>query len=140
MKTKEQPIDLDQELTLEYVPAFQSGTFVVTGDPENVLPLAEAVQAEEKAGAVKHASHVRKAGQTALETVTAPMQSGLGRVALDIKTVAYDKAFGTDFYEALRQKRADERNLRFATKIGLISITDTTCRKHQAAIAKMRGL
>lgn len=131
-------INLDQpaELTLNLGSGMEH--FVVTGDAEAVMPYVEAAQAYDKRHIVKDTAIGRKAVTGALETLTAPIQTGLGRVAVDIKAIAYDKVHGTAMYDLLKQKRDDERNLAFATKLGLVSTTH--CAKHSKALAQLKRI
>lgn len=136
MKTPELTLNLGQGME----------HFVIAGDYEVLEPMAEAAQRYDKANEARRSrrsrvSHVsRSIGDEVLEAPKTALKAATGRLALDLKTVAFDKVHGTDFYSALQQKRADERNLKFATSIGLVSLSDVTCRKHEHAIAKMRGL
>lgn len=124
------------ELTT-YLPG-QETPFVVTGDAEVIQDIYKEVQARE---ARENRQQVVRRGKAVVEAsaqVIDPIKSVIGRVGLDLQTVAYDKIHRTSMYDMLRQRRSDERNLRMATKLGLI--TSTRCQKHERALAAVRGM
>lgn len=122
------------ELTIN--PDWQSQPFVITGNAEAVMPLAEAAQAHDKALPVHRAP---KAGNKLIQAATQATEGFAGRLAVNVKTVAYDKIHGTSMYEQLRQKRSDERDVRFAASIGLLTLGETMCAKHKHAVDSLKA-
>jgi hypothetical protein len=57
----------------------QDTPFVVSGDFEVVAPYAEALQEADKHIPVRRSPRTRKVAQAAIESVTAPIQTGPGR-------------------------------------------------------------
>jgi hypothetical protein len=92
-----------------------------------------ALQAElagEKSRTHKLAGHMVKAAQEAPETLT-------GRRAV-VTAKLYDLAHGSNMYDLLLQRRAEERDLAMAKRLGLI--TADRCIKHERQLAKVRGM
>src|SRR3977135_3190505 len=92
----------------------QEAPFRIYGDYEDLAPYAEALQEADKQIPAQRTPRALKVAHAAVESLTAPIQTGLGRGAMDFKTVMYDKVHRTNFYEMLQDKRNTERDLRFA--------------------------
>lgn len=137
MKNK---LDLNQPIVLEtYIPG-QAEPLIINGLPELLIDLDRDVEQARVITEPKTEKVARSLAKPAVEAVQSLQHGFMGRIATNLKVVAYDKVHGTDFYTELRQKRADERYLKFAVNIGLISLSDVTCRKHEHAVAAMRGM
>lgn len=132
MKTQE--LDPTQPLELTVQPDYQASPIVITGNYEAVMPLAEALQAEDARIPVQHASKPRK---PATEAVRPSDEVLTGRRATVIAKL-YDIANGTAMYDMLKQRREDERNLAMAKKLGLI--TTDRCAKHERQLASIKGM
>lgn len=140
-KLNQPKINMEQpaELTLNLGTGMEH--FVIAGDAEAVLPLAEQAQAYDKANEARRGrvSHVSKhIGSTMLEAPKMAVSGLVGRVGLDIKAKTFDVMNGTDLYGALQQKRKDERVLSMATSLGLVGVTH--CAKHERAIAQLKRI
>ena len=135
MKTTINP-ELPVELTIH--PDFQSTPMVITGNYETVAPIAEQIQADDsRRGAVTRVS--KRVGHSVLEAPKQAVEGFLGRLSVDVKAIAYDRMHGTTMYELRRQKLADARDVKFAASIGLLSLEETFCQKHKAAVDKLRA-
>jgi len=130
-------IDLEQDLTLTINPDWQTSSFQISGAAETILPYAEAVQALDA-----RIPKQRKIAHSAIEGLQSTLESKVGsfatRLSTDVRAIAYDRMHGTTMYELRRQKLADARDVKFAASIGLLSLEETFCRKHQAAADKLR--
>lgn len=126
----------EQEAELVYTPSFQSAPFTVTGLGEALLPIAEAVEREQTSRVQNVAAATIKTAQTALETATAPTELTGHRATIAAKL--HDLRFGTHMLDELRERRAIERDLRFAGKLGLL--TDEVCAKHRKALDQVKDL
>ena len=127
-------LNLEQDLELTIVPEYQTAPFVIVGDAENVLPIAEAVQREEKEHPV---IRTPKLGKRVVEAVRASEDVLTGRRAV-IAAKMHDLRYGSTMYDLLKQKRQEERDLAMAKKLGLIA--HDRCAKHERALAQVRGL
>jgi hypothetical protein len=136
MKTKEQALDTTQPVELTTFLEGQAAPFVIRGDYEAVAPMAEALRQADEQLPTQVATRTRKVAQAAVEAVSAPIQTGLGRVAVDVKAIVYDKLHRTNFYDLLRDKRNTERDLRFAGSLGLFQ--EEVCAKHRKALQSVR--
>lgn len=120
----------------ELITSVNGHPFVISGPIEAIEPLFKAAEAEFNAQPVHTASKVGKASVEAVQSSDVVLE---GRKAT-VTAKLHDMLYGTAMYDALQQKRADERDLAMATRLGLISLEDVSCRKHSAAIAKLHNL
>ena len=131
-RTQEQVLDPTQDVALTTYLPFQKQPFTINGPYEAVMPIAEAVQAEDARKPVQRATVSTKVAQTAVEAVTLE-----GRRAT-IAAKLYDLANHSNMYDLLKQRRAEERDLAMARRLGLVSTV--YCQKHERELAKVRGL
>lgn len=139
MKTPELDITQDVELTIQ--PDFQTAPFVIVGDAEAVLPIAEDAQAYDKAHPVKaqRVGHSAVRHTEALQTaVSAKVGSLATRLKTDATAALYDARYKTNMLGLVRERRQQERDLNMARKLGLVSTV--YCQKHERELAKVRGL
>lgn len=109
--------------------------FTVRGDYEVLEPLAEAAQAYDKAHPVKDTPEPVKPATRPVERSEGEILTGRRAV---IAAKLYDLRNRTNMAELLAQKRADERNLAMARKLGLVSTV--YCRLHEKELAKLHKL
>jgi hypothetical protein len=116
--------------------------FVIAGDSEVLQPLADAALAYDKAHqsrpSIEKVHRATNVAKTVLEAPTHVLQHGLGRIATDFRTKAFDIVEGTDLYGELQRQRKQERVLGMARKIGIVQTT--YCQKHERELAKIRKL
>lgn len=136
MRKQEQPFNPEAEAVLTLIPEYQDTPFVITGLGEQLLPIAEAVQAAESAAPVKRRNVASVAVEAATQAPEAPQVLSGRRATITAKL--HDLVNGTNMYDLLLQKRAEERDLAMAKKLGLI--TTDRCAKHDRQLATVRGM
>jgi hypothetical protein len=132
-KQNQNQFNPNQEAVLQYVPDFQTSSFTIVGLGETLLPIAEAVERSQTHETVQHASHVAK---TAVAGAMEAVELTGHRATIAAKL--HDLRFGTHMLDALRERRALERDLRFAGSLGLL--TDEVCAKHRKALDQVKDL
>ncbi len=96
----------DVELTT-YLPG-QDSPFIITGTYISIEPYALAAPEAKRVLAAKAVNPVVRCAVHLKKNIKTSLQAKV-----------YDMRYGTDFCGALRVKRAKERDVRFAAKIGL---------------------
>lgn len=131
------------ELTT-YIPG-QASPITVRGDAELLREdFRRQVAAEAKRPAAKPAVAVVEIPRTAPE----PKDEYIDFSTLEpaqvrrrkISAWLYDRKHGTSMLTLFNEKLADDRDAAFAERLGLLTVGDTFCRKHQKAVAKLRGM
>lgn len=112
--------------------------FTICGDEDTLRGMANEIAADD----ARRASVARSTPEVGRIAVVAPnaQPEGLDGRRATITAKMHDLRFGSHLYEALKQKRSDDRDLHMATRLGLISLEDVSCRKHSKAIAKLHNL
>lgn len=114
----------------------QTKPFVIRGYEDELASYAEELQAYDKANPV-HSSPKPKT--PAVEAVRGSGEILEGRKAT-IHAKLYDMVYKGNMYQLLQEKRQRDRDLAMATRLGLLSVEEVYCRKHESAVAKLRNL
>lgn len=114
---------------------FQAKPLTISGDADLIIELHDAAEVTvREIQKQKVSTAVAKPAVEAVAQATDVLEGRRATVAAKL----YDFTNKTNMYELLKQKRQDERDLRVAQKLGLI--TSTHCAKHEKALATVRGI
>jgi hypothetical protein len=125
------------ELTINL--PFQSAGFIIRGQDELLEAMADKYKAQDARDITKH---VAKAALKPVEAVTRPVADKVGsfttRIATDLTAGLYDRRNGTQFLDMLKQRRQDEKDMRMARRLGLVTVD--RCAKHEKQLAEVRKI
>jgi hypothetical protein len=128
----------EAEAVLTFVPAFQSSTFTVTGIGESLLPIAEAIEHSQPMPSQTNVEAPSAAPTPKVEYIDLSTLAPKEVLRRKISSWVYDRQHGTNMLGLLNERIKDDRNVRFARDLGLIS--STHCLKHEKAVAKLKSL
>lgn len=144
-KTKELPINTEQDAELVLNLGTGMEHFTITGDPEILQPMADEAMAYDRRHPVGKpaVSHVE-----APKTVSSPQPEYLSLADLDERTAARRalKAFGHDIvtlgrtrlYRQFKEKLHAEQDAKVMMELGIVDAVH--CRLHERVVAKARGV
>jgi hypothetical protein len=141
---KTQTFNPELEATLQYVPDFQSSVFTITGLGEQLVPLAEEIQAAEAQPVKSPAQTAVKAAVTSFEPKEQYLNLGnleprqearmaLKALAWDIKTLGRNNE-----YRRFKERVAAEKALAMDMELGLVQ--SVHCRLHERMLDKTKAV
>lgn len=140
MKTKE-TINPDLPFDLTIQPDWQATPFTISQlDYDTAMELKADYEAHVPMPTVSHVEAPQPAPAPKVEYVDFAELSGREIARKRLSARIYDVLHRSNMSDLLEQKIADDRNVAFATKLGILTVNETYCQKHQKAVAKLGRL
>lgn len=139
----------DTPASLQYTPDFQASVITIRGDHDVLVDVntdLDALEARLLAQNDKVSASVGKAAVEAPVSVTDLNHADMSALPtmqtakLKVSAFIYDRLHKTNMLGLLNERIDTDRNVRFATELGLLSVEETYCRKHEKAVAKLKQL